>query len=109
MLKLKRRFLILGIMVITLLSGLFSNTQVHAASSNERQIYDFLKSHGFNTAAAVGILANIEMESNFNPNAKGDYVNGSATSYGICQWHNDRWSNLKSYRPNDWQTLLGIR
>lgn len=75
-----------------------------AAESNEMIIYRFLRQElELNEAAACGVLANIECESNFNPHAMGD----SGTSYGICQWHNGRWSSLKSYRPNDWDTLTG--
>ena len=35
----------------------------------------------------------IQRESNFRTDALGD----NGTSYGICQWHNSRWDNLKSY------------
>lgn len=44
-------------------------------------------------AVAIGIMANIRHESNFNPTAKGD----NGTSYGICQWHNTRWERLKNW------------
>lgn len=44
-------------------------------------------------AVAIGIMANIQHESNYNPNAKGD----GGTSYGICQWHKSRWDRLNSY------------
>jgi len=72
--------------------------------SNERIIYNFLTgTMGLNKAAACGVLANIKAESNFNPNIIGD----NGTSYGICQWHNSRWTALKQYRPNDWTTLNG--
>ena len=103
----KKRILVLTILFIMVCSSLIPHYQVSAASDNEHTIYEYLINSGFNTAAAVGILANIEAESSFNPNAYGDYVNGTATSYGICQWHNDRWTNLKNYRPNDWTTLNG--
>ena len=59
-----------------------------------------------NNAAVVGALANINAESGFNPNALGD----NGTSYGICQWHDSRWDNLKEYCNNngyDWHELDG--
>ncbi len=63
-------------------------------SANKNRIYDYLTGvMGFNTAAACGVLANIYCESGFNPNALGD----GGTSYGICQWHNGRYQNLKNY------------
>ena len=67
--------------------------------SNEEICYRFLtETMGLNTAAACGILANIDGESNFDPTATGD----GNTSYGICQWHDwgtdtGRFTNLKSF------------
>lgn len=57
-------------------------------------IYQYLTSNlGLNHAGACGILANIQLESNFNSLALGD----GGSSYGICQWHNGRFNNLISY------------
>ena len=72
----------------------------------QEQIFNYLKSKGFNNAAICGILANIQHESNFSTSALGD--NGS--SYGICQWHLGRWDRLKSYCNNnglDWHSMEG--
>ena len=74
------------------------------AVSNETIIYQYLRTEmGLNNAAACGVLANVQCESDFNPNAVGD----GGTSYGICQWHNERFQRLKQYRPKDWNTLTG--
>ena len=76
-------------------------------SANKNLIYRYLTGNlGLNTAAACGVLANIYCESGFNPSALGD----GGTSYGICQWHNDRYTNLKNYcKENgyDYRTLTG--
>ena len=57
-------------------------------------IYQYLISNlGLNHAGACGVLANIQLESNFNSLALGD----GGSSYGICQWHNGRFNNLISY------------
>lgn len=62
--------------------------------SNEQKCFNYFKSNmGLNTAGACGILANIKYESGFRPNVYGD----GGTSYGICQWHNTRFTNLKNY------------
>lgn len=62
--------------------------------SVERQVYAYLTEQmGFSTAAACGILANIEHESSFQPTIVGD----QGTSYGLCQWHNERWTALRNY------------
>lgn len=81
-----------------------------AASSKAetiQTIFDFLVDEmGLNSAAACGVLANIEKESNFNPTLYGD----SGSSYGICQWHNGRFENLKKFCNNNgynWKTVEG--
>ena len=71
---------------------------------NEAEVFRFCTQKlGLNTAAACGVLANIYCESGFRTNAIGD----GGTSVGICQWHNSRWTNLRNFAPDDWQTLEG--
>ena len=63
-------------------------------SPNEAAVFEYLTGvMGLNAAAACGVMANIQAESYFNPHALGD----NGTSYGICQWHNERWTRLKDY------------
>lgn len=75
--------------------------------SAEATIFNFLRSEmGYNAAAASGVLANIQHESNFNPQALGD----NGTSYGICQWHLDRYDALISFcnaNGYDYTTIEG--
>lgn len=75
--------------------------------ANETTIYNFLKDNmGLNTAAACGVLANIQNESSFLPTASGD----SGTSYGICQWHNTRKTAMINWCTNngyDYTSLTG--
>ena len=69
-------------------------------SGNRDIIYRFLTQElGLNHAVACGIIANIHYESRFNPEALGDY----GTSYGICQWHNKRYTLLV-----DWSEENGL-
>lgn len=76
-------------------------------SSNEQTVYNFLTSVlGLNKAGACGILANIQCESAFKPDALGD----NGTSYGICQWHAERYTALKTWcssNDKDYKTLDG--
>lgn len=78
-----------------------------SGNDNESKIYRFLtETMGLNTAAACGVLANIEAESGFNHTVYGD----EGTSYGICQWHNSRFTNLKDWCSKNgynYQTLEG--
>ena len=60
----------------------------------EREVFDYLTGEMMlSNAAACGVLANIEHESNFQPTIYGD----KGTSYGLCQWHNERFSALRGY------------
>ena len=66
--------------------------------SNEDNIFYFLTEQmNLNEAAACGVLANIKAESSFSPKAMGDKVGDTFTSFGICQWHNNRWNSLKIF------------
>ena len=59
-----------------------------------RIVYDFLMNDiGFNKAVASGIIANFVHESGIRTTALGDY----GTSYGLCQWHSERWKDLKKF------------
>ena len=66
------------------------------SSANETKIYNFLRNDlKCNMATALGILANIERESTFNPKA-----GSSSGYYGICQWGSTRLDDLKKYCEN---------
>ena len=67
-----------------------------------RQIVEFLIGKGLNTAAAIGIIANIRAESSFNTAAVGDH----GTSFGLCQWHNTRNTAMRQVAGSDWATNL---
>ncbi len=62
--------------------------------TNEETIFNFCREIlGLNVAGAVGVIANIAAESNFKTGALGD----GGTSFGICQWHAGRYTNLKTW------------
>ena len=65
-----------------------------AAGSNEHAIYAFLTGEmGYNRAATMGVIANMKYESGYRTECVGD----GGTSYGICQWHAGRKSNLMNF------------
>lgn len=71
-------------------------------SDVESQIYTYLtKNLGFNTAAACGILANIEIESGGfkydHNNGEGIIDSNGKPSYGLCMWNDTRFTDLKNY------------
>ena len=91
----KRNFirLLAAVLLIALLSPCVL-ADVGERLAVEREIYDFLTGElMLSNAAACGVLANIEHESNFQPTIYGD----KGTSYGLCQWHNERFSALRGY------------
>jgi hypothetical protein len=68
-----------------------------SGSGNVEKIFNFITGKmGLTPAAAAGILGNLQQESGFNPHALGD----GGTSYGIVQWHNERWNDLKNFSSN---------
>lgn len=85
-----------------------SNTVSLDAMQNQncKIIVQFLLSKGLNAAASIAIAANIKHESSFNPESKGDYQGGVPTSFGICQWHYERGTAMKSMAGSDWANNL---
>ena len=74
-----KKALICLLAVITVLSSTAVVAFAASVPTNKtvQTIFDFLVDEmGLNSAAACGVLANIEKESNFNPNLYGD--NGSS-------------------------------
>lgn len=79
-----------------------STVIVNGLSSGPKAVVEFFMSKGLTAAAGVGVAANIRHESNFKTGAKGDYRNGVPTSFGICQWHNERGTKMKQMASPDW-------
>ena len=72
----------------------FADAYKSGKYSNEQLCYLFLTQvMGYNTAAAAGVLANINYESGFRTTVNGD----GGTSFGICQWHAGRKTRLLEY------------
>ena len=71
--------------------------EVYWMSLTEDELWEYaqyLKSElNINTAAAAGILVNIQFESGFNPEKEGDDGN----AYGICQWRGARLNQMVSF------------
>lgn len=63
-------------------------------------IYQYLISKGVSHNHAMGMLANVKAESNFNPGALGD----SGTSGGLFQHHNERFNAMKAHAGENWMT-----
>ncbi|MBR6800196.1 MAG: RICIN domain-containing protein [Eubacteriaceae bacterium] len=98
--------------------SIFKTREVYA-ESNEMIIFRFLKENvGLNTAAACGVLANIEKESGFRHDIlEYGYTWETGGGYGICQWTNSPRTNPDGRRTKlvnwctnngyDYRTLIG--
>ena len=75
--------------------------------SNKQSVCLTLRANGISENGITALMTNINHESSFDYNAYGDYENGVPTSYGLCQWHNERWNNLKTTFPNNYDTIGG--
>ena len=64
-----------------------------------REVYDYMRELGVSDVHAKGILANIQGESGFQPDAMGD----SGMSGGLFQMYNDRYRKMELSVP-DWRT-----
>ena len=88
-------------------SNSLSSSTYTSGNSNEETVYNFLiQIMNLNSAAAAGVVANIYCESGFSPTALGD----GGTSYGVCQWHASRCTNLKNWcnsNGKDYNSLDG--
>lgn len=86
-----------------------SQTQGSYQPVQARKVYDYLVGEkGLTKQQALGILANIQAESSFNPSAIGD----NGTSGGMFQHHKTRFSGLKQFAKkrgtewSDWKTQI---
>ncbi|MDR5741565.1 phage tail tip lysozyme [Caballeronia sp. LZ029] len=79
--------------------GEFFNSKVSApdagggsvANGDQKGAVDFFMSKGWTKEQAVGIVANLHVESGLDPKARGD----SGLAYGVAQWHPDRQAEFK--------------
>lgn len=86
---------------------IFSEENVAEGNNNKQTVCLTLSNSNYSQNGVIALMTNINAESNFNLNSKGDYENGVATSYGLCQWRNERWDNLKNTFPDTYNTIGG--
>lgn len=84
----------------------------NASSSNTNQIKTEIFSYltdemNLNSAAACGVMANIDEESDFNPRLVIVDTNG-LLSGGLCQWNGGRFSRLRAYCSDKGVSYLSV-
>lgn len=68
-----------------------------ADTLDKQIVWTYLVSElGMNAASASGVMANIQAESGFNPQAHTIDTNG-LDSYGLCQWNGSRFDQLRDF------------
>lgn len=101
------KVLLIAMTLVTLLTVI--PLSANATSDNKTQIFSYLtKEMGLNSAAACGIMANIEKESNFKPGKIIRDSNG-LPSGGLCMWNGSRLNRLKNYCNNKGLNYLSIK
>ncbi len=68
-----------------------------SATGSAKEAIDYFTGKGWTKAQAIGIAANLEVESSFKTNAVGD----GGKAYGIAQWHPDRQAEFKKKYNKD--------
>ncbi|MFJ4349469.1 phage tail tip lysozyme [Pseudomonas sp. NPDC089428] len=71
--------------------------EINGGTDMGNMILQFFQGLGWTREQSAGIVANLSVESGFDPAAVGD--NGKA--YGIAQWHPDRQANFKAWAGKD--------
>ncbi len=101
------KVLLIAMTLVTLITVI--PLSANAASDNKTQIFSYLTSEmGLNSAAACGIMANIEKESNFKPSTIIRDSNG-LQSGGLCMWNGSRLNRLKNFCNNKGLNYLSIK
>lgn len=89
------KVLLLAMTLVTLLTII--PLSANASSSNKQKIFSYITEEmGLNSAAACGIMANIERESSFKSSTIIRDSNG-LRSGGLCMWNGSRLKNLQNY------------
>lgn len=90
-------------------NGDSTNSTNYTASDNldnldpvPRAIVQFFLDKGYNTAAAIGIAANIKASSNFKTNA----VSNNGSAFGLCQWTGTYAQEMKARLGDNWANNL---
>lgn len=78
-------------------SGASAGGTANGGSGVADRVMSFFESMGWTKAQAAGLASNLQHESGFDPNAKGD----GGRALGIAQWHPDRQAAFKDFSGKD--------
>lgn len=93
---------------IVILAAIIPLSANASTSNTKTQIYNYLTENmGLNSAAACGVMANIDAESDFNPRLVITDSNG-LPSGGLCQWNGGRFRKLRTFCSNNGLSYLSV-
>lgn len=102
-----RKALLLALTLITLITVIPLSANA-ASTSNKQKVFSYITNEmGLNSAAACGIMANIEKESNFKSSTVIRDSNG-LQSGGLCMWNGSRLTRLKNHCNNKGLNYLSV-
>ena len=78
-------------------SGAGASYYSNAKNQKAVKLHQFLVSQGMSPNAATGVVGNLIVESSLRTDAKGDYINGKPTAFGIAQWREGRQDALRAF------------
>lgn len=84
-------------------------TTTTAEASIAQQIWNAMKGKGWNDNICAGILGNIMAECGGGTLDIKPFLHGDGkTSFGICQWHNERKTNMLNYNGKNYNTTTNL-
>lgn len=95
------------VIVLCVISSVVFSTPALAADSKNQVYYYLINELGFNSAAACGVMSNIEHESSFNSARVARDSNGKLSG-GLCMWNGSRFQNLKNFCNRNGYNYLSI-
>lgn len=102
------RTLLIALSIVIIAGVIPLSANASSSSNNKTTIFKYLTEElGFNSAAACGIMANIEKESSFRSNVIIRDSNG-LPSGGLCMWNGSRLTNLKNFCAKKGLNYLSI-
>ena len=74
--------------------------ELEGVTADQKQVYQYLASKGYNSASIAGIMGNIQQESNFKTDDVALSKNSEGVTFGgvgLFQWNDDRATALKNF------------
>ena len=81
------------------------NSNYVDGNSNKQSVCLSLKANNFSTNGVIALMTNIYRESSFDYTSLID--DGGKPAFGLCQWRDDRYTNIQNTFPDTYLTIDG--